>query len=355
MASPALHCRARGSSLLAPQHHGLRQRGDRVPGAPPREPAAARESHLPDGVRVLRQLSGGFRQPAGAVRLGRREQRSARRHGTQPSGGPTPSSPRRASPDVTTAMPAAGVPQRRAPLTAAGPGPVRRPTSPGAGTQGLQKGADLRGKGKTARAGPGRAPRREETAAARGEYPCGGSAAEGGRGHPQPIPPPSILRRSAAARLALPAPGPEAFIAGGGRYAPRSPPPPAHLPAPSTKRLRAKAPLCKHGARTRACPKWPGEGFGKSVLIALEQTHGCCRGARPCGNGAGGGGRGARQHRGRARAALPSRRRGSSRRKRGLLLLKTCLFISASGKARLVGREGQRLRSAGRCGPPWCR
>lgn len=78
------HCSGEQGTLLTPQRHGpLVLRG------PPREPAAAGDCHLPDGVRVLRQLSGGFRQPAGAARLRRREQRSARQRGT----GPSPSIP----------------------------------------------------------------------------------------------------------------------------------------------------------------------------------------------------------------------------------------------------------------------
>lgn len=85
----------------------------------PRSPAAARGSHLPDGVRVLRQFSGGSRRPAGAVRLGRREQRSAGPHGTQPSetSPPPPQQPpaRRRSAGVTTAMPAAAALLRSAP------------------------------------------------------------------------------------------------------------------------------------------------------------------------------------------------------------------------------------------------
>lgn len=162
-------------------------------------------------------------------------------------------------------MPAADAPPRRSPLTAAGP-ELCRAASPGAGTHGLQKGAGLRGEGRAVSAGPGRPPHR-------------GSAAESGRGQP-----PSILRRSAAARLSPPPAGPEAFIAGGGRCAARSP----HLPRLICQRHPQKGPARRrrrvNTGRGHA-PNGPGRGSGRgggfdeSVLIALEQTHGSCRGA----------------------------------------------------------------------------
>lgn len=63
-------------------------------------------------MRVLRQLSGGLRQPAGAARLGTRESRG------HPAARAQPTAP----------------PPHTAPLTAAGPG-----------AHGLQKGAEPRG------------------------------------------------------------------------------------------------------------------------------------------------------------------------------------------------------------------
>lgn len=150
---------------------------------------------------------------------------------------------------------------RRAPLTATGPGPLRRAASPGAATHGLQKGAGLRAEGRAVRAAPGRPPRREEE---RGEWPCGGSAAESGRGQA-----PSILRRSAAASLALPPAGTEAFIAGGGRCAARSP----HLPRlicqrhPQKGSARRRRRVNTGRGRVHA-PNGPGRGSGRGGDLA---------------------------------------------------------------------------------------
>lgn len=110
---------------------------------------------------------------------------------------------------------------------------------------------------------------------------------------------PSILRRSAAARLALPPAGPESFIAGGGRCAARSP----HLP-----RLICQRHAQKGSARRRRrvntgrgrvhAPNGPGRGSGRGGIWRLGvnrtrvdtwQLPGAGRG-QPCGNGAGGGG-----------------------------------------------------------------
>lgn len=245
MDSPARHWRARDSALLATQHRGPRQRAGPSARSCSAGTDGGAEHPLTSRGACTAPLSG--RLPPARRGCETKEKRAEfsppAQHPDPPRGDPplaapaAPRPPRRDSPDFTTTMPAAVA--APPPLTAAGPVQLRRPASPSAGTQGLQKGADSRGKGRTVRAEPGRVPHRQEE---RSENRCGGSATAGGRRQPHPSPPPSILCRSATARLAVPAP--EAFIAVGGWCAARSP----HLP-----RLICQRQPQKGSARRRRC------------------------------------------------------------------------------------------------------